>query len=166
MNFEELIRNWHKKKIVPEDYFSNFIFEYLAFIAYLKKIEHYEGDDRQTINQLKNSLRIAKIYEQLISGNHRLKVSIHQLIRELRDDPLKNVTRPEQLERHWSGNEIGVIRDTKDWENIVEFWYTVRNNLFHGMKDPECPRDMDMAEYAYKTINPLVGDFVKALEKK
>ena len=31
----------------------------------------------------------------------------------------------------------GVIHSLSDWENMVEFWYSIRNNLFHGAKNPE-----------------------------
>ena len=50
----------------------------------------------------------------------------------------------------------GCIRDDKDWENMVEFIYVVRNNLFHGGKDPEDERDQYFVEHAYKLLRPLV----------
>jgi len=166
MNFEKLIQNWHSKKIVPEDYFSNFIFEYLAFIAYLKKVAYFEGSDRATINQLKDDTRFASKYKEIIKADLNLQETWKNLIGELKKDPIKNVTSPRQLEKHWDGSRIGVITSTEEWKNTVEFWYTVRNNLFHGLKDPESSRDMKMAEYAYKTINPLVEYFVSQLNDR
>lgn len=35
MDYKDLIKNWHNKAS-DEDYFSKFVFEYLAFIASLK----------------------------------------------------------------------------------------------------------------------------------
>jgi hypothetical protein len=163
MNFEALIRNWHNKTIVPEDYFSNFVFEYLAFIAYLKKIRHFEGSDRDTIQDLKMDRSIENEYKDAIESNPALSQTLHNLIDELREKPIRNVSSPEQLRRHWTGPSPGVINSIHDWTNIVEFWYTVRNNLFHGLKDPENERDMQMAKYAYKTLSPLVGIFVSQI---
>ena len=166
MNFEKLIQNWHSKKIVPEDYFSNFIFEYLAFIAYLKKVAYFEGSDRVTINQLKDDARFASQYKEIIKADLSLQQTWEYLIVELKSNPITNVTSPRQLEKHWDGAKLGVIVSTEDWKNTVEFWYTVRNNLFHGLKDPESSRDMKMAEYAYKTLSPLVDIFVSQIGER
>ena len=50
----------------------------------------------------------------------------------------------------------GVIHSLKDWENIVEFWHSIRNNLFHGAKDPEKERDQFAVKYGYKTLKELI----------
>ena len=48
------------------------------------------------------------------------------------------------------------IKDKDDLENLIEFIYIVRNNLFHGEKDPEEFRDFNMVYYAYRLLKPLV----------
>lgn len=49
MEIKSLIQNWHYRAS-EEDYFSKFVFEYLSFIAYLKKIEFTSAKkDRQAI---------------------------------------------------------------------------------------------------------------------
>ena len=53
--------------------------------------------------------------------------------------------------------EQGKIRDLNDWENMVEFWHSIRNNLFHGSKNPQDDRDQLLIENGYKTLSPLVG---------
>lgn len=54
----------------------------------------------------------------------------------------------------------GVIHSLTDWENMVEFWYSVRNNLFHGAKNPESDRDQFAVEYGYKTLRALMEIFL------
>ena len=44
MGYKDLIKNWHSKAS-DEDYFSKFVFEYLAFIAHLKT-QLFESSDR------------------------------------------------------------------------------------------------------------------------
>ena len=44
-----------------------------------------------------------------------------------------------------------------DWENMVEFWYTIRNNLFHGSKKLDIERDEFLVEYGYKTLSSLMN---------
>jgi hypothetical protein len=53
------------------------------------------------------------------------------------------------------------MQDITDWENLVEYWYRVRNNLFHGRKAPEFRRDRDLVKYAYLTLAPLMENFIK-----
>jgi hypothetical protein len=47
----------------------------------------------------------------------------------------------------------GIVRSLKDWGNMVEFWYAIRNNLFHAGKDPSVLRDQFLVEHAFKTLN-------------
>lgn len=62
MDYRALIRNWHLKA-GEEDYFSKFVFEYLAFIAFLKTQKNYEEDnDRKTIQKLKQDETVKKRY--------------------------------------------------------------------------------------------------------
>ncbi len=53
------------------------------------------------------------------------------------------------------------MQDVTDWENLVEYWYRVRNNLSHGRKAPEFRRDRDLVKYAYLTLAPLMENFIK-----
>lgn len=39
---------------------------------------------------------------------------------------------------------------------MVEFWSAIRNNLFHGTKDPQDKRDRILVENGYKTLRELV----------
>jgi hypothetical protein len=58
------------------------------------------------------------------------------------------------------------VRSLSDWGNMVEFWYSVRNNLFHGTKDPNIKRDCFLVEHAYRTLaifmNDEIADFSDA----
>ena len=43
-----------------------------------------------------------------------------------------------------------------DWENMIEFWYIVRNNLFHGAKNIVEERDQFLVQYGYLTLRELM----------
>lgn len=159
--YKKLIRNWHERA-TEEDYFSKFVFEYLAFVAIIRKYI-FEGSksDRATIQDLKMKTPTRDKYLKKINRNKDL----NDLINYLKRAPLND---SEEL-KWWdcSGSSpcggssmgtlpIGYIRDNKDWENMVEFIYLVRNNLFHGGKDPEDKRDQYFVEHAYKLLRPLV----------
>lgn len=159
--YKKLIRNWHERA-TEEDYFSKFVFEYLAFNAILRKyISAEESNDRKSVQELKRKELIQKIYLKRINGNKDLEDLIYNLKKYPLNDSeeLKWWDCSEQTTCH-AGNKgsppSGYIRDNKDWENIVEFIYIVRNNLFHGGKDPEDARDQYFVEHAYKLLRPLV----------
>lgn len=46
---------------------------------------------------------------------------------------------------------------------MVEFWYTVRNNLFHGGKNPQFQRDKLLVENSYKTLSPFVDILIEQI---
>ena len=159
--YKKLIRNWHEKA-TTEDYFSKFVFEYLAFIAIIKKFKgRTSGTDRGAIQNLKRDDNIKQEYMKEINR----KEDLEKLIKYLKESPLENYG-----DLKWWGcsdpspcseprpeyQKGGFIKDNNDWENMAEFIYYVRNNLFHGAKDPEDGRDQCLVEHAYKLLNPLV----------
>ena len=177
MDYKELIKNWHNKAS-DEDYFSKFVFEYLAFIAHLKT-QLYKNvvGDRLVIQKLKQELRIKKIYLDKIQTKSSLKEDWNKIKNELDSKRHRNLSiNPNNYkEFKWyncSHNELnkqseeekgkskGVIHSLNDWENMVEFWYSIRNNLFHGAKDPEIKRDQFLVEYGYKTLKELIEIFL------
>ena len=175
MDFDKLIRNWHIKAS-EEDYFSKFVFEYLAFIAYLRKKKfRYENDkqDRTTVQRLKQDNGTKSAYLSRIQSNEELKSAWEQIKAKFDEKPFHDAARCslEQNEHAWwncshlklchqtkeeKEKRKGVIHNLKDWDNMVEFWYCVRNNLFHGEKDPENERDEFAVEFGYKTLRELV----------
>ena len=172
MNLQRLIRNWHTKAGGEEDYFSKFVFEYLAFIAYLKSNKYPDANsDRHAIQQLKRDSQLTKDYISLVHNKQELKRSWERVKKKFDAKPFQDAARVriDRQEHAWwncphdnpkekSSEEkaSGVIHSLKDWGNMVEFWYSVRNNLFHGAKDPERRRDQFAVEYAYKTLRELM----------
>jgi len=178
MGYRQLIRNWHAKAN-EEDYFSKFVFEYLAFIAYLKTERFPSTDpaksvnDRTVIQQLKREQTIRTNYLNCVHNSPDLSSAWQQLKVELDRSPLGNVTQNpdlvqqikwwncshERLEQKTQGEErriCGVLHSFDDWENMVEFWYSIRNNLFHGGKDPEAHRDLLVVKNGFITLRGLM----------
>ncbi len=149
-NYDQLIWKWYEKA-VKEDYFSKFIFLYLAFIASLRKRFFVNSrTDRDAINSLKHAKGIKKIYLEEVGRKQELNVKINRLIKELKEKPLENISmNNERIEKI-------SIKNENDWENLIEFIYVVRNNIFHGEKNPEEFRDLNMVWYAYYLLQPLV----------
>ncbi len=173
MNYKDLINNWHHKA-TEEDYFSKYVFEYLAFIAYLKtQLFGSDNTDRSVIQTLKQNNKIKEKYLKKIQKNPELRNDWELIKNELDQTRLGNVSRnlnSVQEIKWWncSHNNLseqtqeeeeklkGVIHSLEDWENMVEFWYSIRNNLFHGAKNPENERDQFAVKYGYSTLKELM----------
>jgi hypothetical protein len=173
MNYETLIKNWHRKAVRQRDIFSKFVFEYLAFIAILKTQLFRGTDDRPSIQYLKREDAIKDIYLNKVNSIKQLSDDWRVIIDELNRVGLGNTSRNpfEAQEIDWwncSHDHInqktvaeinrptGLLYGFDDWENMVEFWYSLRNNLFHGTKDPEIERNRLLIEYGCKTLRTLV----------
>lgn len=173
MNFDQLIKNWHSKAS-DEDYFSKFVFEYLAFIAFLKK-KRFTGttSDRNAIQRLKQDQGVKNLYLQKIENDQSVKQAWQNIKNELDNVRLGNVSQDgedveeikwwncssEHLDGQTQGEKQkikGVIHGLNDWDNMVEFWYSIRNNLFHGGKDPQDRRDQLVVENGYKSLGALM----------
>jgi len=176
MDYKRLIKSWHLKAS-EEDYFSKFVFEYLAFIAFIKTQAYNLASDRKAIQALKRDDDIRAQYLIKVRNYHNLASSWISIKSELDRTPLGNASRDpnntheiawwncshEQLQDKTPEEQnkgTGVLHSLEDWENMVEFWYSIRNNLFHGTKDPEVQRDKTLVECGYKTINPLMEIFL------
>ena len=157
IDYDELIYSWYQKASA-EDYFSKFVFLYMAFSAFLRKKRFPEcAKDREAIEKLKKDSEIKdKFYEFYVKCDRQMVVQIEALIRELKKQPLKNETD--------GRTNMVVINSIEDWGNIIEFLYIVRNNLFHGEKSPEAFRDSVMVYYAYKLLTPIVEVMVGMID--
>jgi len=176
-DYRDLIFNWHIKATREEDFFSMYVFEYLAFIAYLKNVLFWEqSSDRMAIQRLKQSGDRAGNYLEIVKGDRLLADLWKAVIQELSQCPLYNTSRDfdnPEIDDWWNNlgdkcdrnqkSQKGIVRSLDDWGNMVEFWYAVRNNLFHGGKDPSIERDRFLVEYAYRTMTVFMENEVKKL---
>jgi len=171
LNYDKLITSWHDKAC-DQEYFSKFVFEYLAFIAYLKKKKFTEeNSDRDVIQKLKQDDAVKEKYLGEVRNSLQISEWWREIMNELDRDSLVNVSRDHEcaeVNKWWncsssgpcepveSSGVAGKINGLNDWVNMVEFWYSVRNNFFHGGKDPNDARDKLFVENGYKTLRPLV----------
>src|SRR5260370_19026594 len=135
--YPDLIKQWFERSQSESDIFTKFIFLYISFIAFLTQ-ENSGKRDREIINSLKHAKDVRSYYLSLIQNNSELRATVQNLVSKLRKQPIRNDT--SRNNTHWKGIDDGVIQDETDWENLVEYWYRVRNNLFHGHKEPEFER--------------------------
>lgn len=177
-NYDSLIISWHEKSS-EGDCFSQFVFQYLSFIAHLKNNLFYkESSDRRAIQRLKQDKRIEIDYLKSIKDDQELHKAWQAVIDELKENPLLNssvdLDSPE-ISIWWNSSDIepdknsdkpkGMVHSLNDWGNMVEFWYSVRNNLFHGGKEPSVRRDIFLVNNAFVTLRPLMDNEIQKLHR-
>lgn len=182
MDYKRLISNWHIRASEEDDYFSKFVFEYLAFIAHVKtQLYRDVNPDRRAIQRLKRNQSLRKRYLERVRTKPTLKNDWEHIKITLDKVRFGNSSRSllgveeiewwncehEELSQRTSEEEQkvkGVIHSLEDWGNMVEFWYSIRNNLFHGAKDPENERDQFAVKYGYRTLKELMELFISEHE--
>ena len=161
-----LIKNWHEK--AKEDYFSRFVFEYLAFEVFLKKYKYSqldEASERFYIQKIKSDELYIRNWRDLVKTNNELNKIVNEIITFLNNEPLH------PTKNWWGCSEFkysdcnqkdnkGIILNQDDFVNIVEFWNYVRNNLFHGNKNPNNERDGILVTYAYQSLSIFMEQVV------
>jgi len=175
-NFNPLIAGWHEKA-AEGDCFSRFVFEYLSFIAHVKNNLFYDANsDRAAIQALKRDRRIRQEYLENIEAVPFICAAWNEIIEELEGRPLHNSSadpdNPE-IDKWWNtaadtpnredDRPKGRVLLLDDWTNMVEYWYSVRNNLFHGGKNPNIERDSFLVERAYITLRQLMDSEIALL---
>lgn len=181
MNYKRLINNWHIRAS-EEDYFSKFVFEYLAFIAHVKtQLYQNIGNDRKAIQRLKREQSVRQRYLNRIRTKPTLQHDWEHIKRTLDEVRLGNSSgnlfdveeiewwncEQEELNQKTPKEKRkvnGEIHSLDDWGNMVEFWYSIRNNLFHGAKDPENERDQFAVKYGYRTLRELMELLIREQE--
>ena len=140
----KVIIKWHEKAHKEQDDFIKFIVEYISFNALLNKRMGIQSD-RQHIQDLKENEMLKRLYL-----DHMKEPQIRDLMGYLNEDPIINVTRPN--DQFWDGR----LQSVEDYRNIIEFIYRARNNLFHGHKRLDYERDLEIIQYGYKFLRPLM----------
>lgn len=151
---KELIFKWYSRSQL--DYFDQYINLFIAYNAWFKKVTD-TTNDREAITSLKTR---NGIWDQYINNETmlRLRLFMQQIVDVTSKKPLENLTRSEDL--HWDG----VVVDINDWKSLIEFWYRVRCNLFHGSKSPEDAREAAIVKLAYLSLNEFMTEIVNRMK--
>ena len=160
-------------KASEDDYFSKYMFEYLAFITTLRKKGFTQShNEHHAIQLLKQNDHIKNLYLPQAKYSTNVDKAWREIKEELDFNPLIKVSNTGQIKEisYWNCSYIelnqkteeekrkksGVLHNLEDWENMVEFWRSIRNNFFHGGKDPEDKRDQLLVKNGFITLQLLI----------
>jgi hypothetical protein len=156
--YYNFIKVWHTKAM-EEDYFSKYTFEYMAFIAFIKTqlYPNLSTHDRKYIQKLKRDIILRDLWINEVGQNPEAQSDINNLKSMLESLSFNADNRWWNNESDNANNsadlsENSLLQGIRDLPNVIEFWYMVRNNLFHGKKSPEIEEDKLLVKHAFKTM--------------
>lgn len=122
---------------------DRFISLWIAFVSW-SEFESNGGTDREIIQWLKKSPFVLGIFRELLDNQQ-----FHSALKELRGVPIHRYVKDEQV----------VIDSIKDLDQVLEFIYVIRCNLFHGHEDLE---DDYLINHCFTILSMI---FAKIMEK-
>jgi hypothetical protein len=138
------IYRWYKKAQV--DYVEQYIRLYISYNAWYRNVTG-TVNDREAISILKKRFIMWDDYckgKTLID----MRLYVERLVILTNERPLVNNS-------VWNG----VVKDSDDWRNIIEFWYQVRCFLVHGSDIPQ-----KYVWLAYKTLELFMREIVQRMQ--
>jgi len=147
---EGVIMKWIEKAQV--DYCDMYIRLYIAYNAWFRKVTR-TSFDREALLRLKKRFIIWDDYV-----NDRVMRELRPI---LRDVAILTDIRPLLSGNKWNGK----VRDDNDWHGLIDFWYQVRCELFHGTTD--VPRHVlnQYASLAYQSLNIFMLEIMKRMKQ-
>ena len=151
-SFKERMVWWYAKlnnvKLkIWQDQWLDFILCWMIFDAYLTEISQI-GVDRDKLNYFYKNKSDFK--DGVLQSWNSLMVYINQL-KEL--SPIQDM-RPN------NNNKI-YLKDENNLEQVFDFIYQIRCNLFHGSKDIKNQKDFELVRYADKFLRCSVDYWMK-----
>ncbi len=152
---ETIIEKWYQRWIIENsDFTDKFIYLWISFNAFYKAYSTGNSQDYNTFlsqqsNKKDNERNQIEYIKLMFSGT---LIKNQNDIKEFYDF----------LQNRTDGKKWGVIRlekntlikysDIKLVNEFLEVIYTIRNNLFHGSKNPETENDKQMLEKSSKAL--------------
>lgn len=122
------------------DYFQLYVNLWIGFNSWFVSQSGIVRNDRQGIEWVKNRDHLKELFEK---GYLVRKIDVKEIKLFLESNPL-----PEDNRNGWTGK----LREDRSWEEIVEFLYQARCNLFHGRKNPNSYSDREIVRMAYECL--------------
>jgi len=150
---KETVFSWYYRGQL--NYVDLYINLFISYNAWFKKATS-KNKDRDAINALKER---SVIWREYIAGEalFGLRPILKKIVKLTHEQPIENLT---GNNRHWDG----VVGNDNDWKSLIEYWYRVRCNLFHGAKSPDDYRDQEAIRLAYESLNIFMGEIVRRME--
>jgi len=138
MDHKERVEEWYKRALEEKDEFVKFLLLYIALEVSVK-LKFKRIRDLKQDHSIKDKFYSKIDYEYL-----------EKLKQGLDENPHQNM-KPD-VNQYWSGK----LESVNDFNGIIDFIITARNNLFHGDKGLDEKRDAFIVKEGIRILQPLV----------
>ena len=158
MNKEEMeemisvIEEWRSAAEKENSYFAKYALEFFAFNSLVRLNFGDGGEQERTLIERCKGFFSCDNWRM----DDKTKKAIRGLVKITKERQLKNLTRNKKIK----------IENEKDWNNIIEAVYVIRNNLFHGHKQYSRERDNELVEVGYPILKWLNKILIENLRSK
>ena len=147
-----VIEEWRSAAEKENSYFAQYALEFFAFNSLLRLNFGDGGEQERTLIERCKGFFSCNNWQM----NDETKKAIQELIKITNERQLKNLTRNKKIK----------IKNEKDWRNIIEDVYVIRNNLFHGHKQYSRERDNKLVRVGYPILKWLNEILIENLRSK
>jgi len=150
-----VIKEWMSAADNENSYFARYALEFFAFNSLLR-LNFNNGGKREQERTLIERCKCFLCCNEF-QIDEKTKKDVEEIMKTTKEYPLINLTRNNRTIR---------IKNEKDWQNIIETVYVIRNNLFHGSKQYSRERDNNLVKAAYPILSWLNEILIKRLESR
>ena len=166
--------NWDKAKIIEwltfsekikigdcsawlETAYPKFAMVWMLFNSLYSQDLKNKYDSTQIRNFIQNN---DTLHKQLINTSEEYKNQVENLKNLLEEKELKSLTRNKSsITRR---NYPIKLEEPKEFDQVIDIIYTVRNNLFHGGKvQTDNERDSKLCFYSYNILKIFIEEYIE-----
>ena len=139
----DLIANWHQRAQI--DYSDLYMKLYVSYNAWYRRVTG-ANNEREAITRLKHRFVIWDDY-----CNGRAMQALRLIA--------------EAIVRHAAEHGGVIIKDADDWRGLIEYWYRIRCDLFHGSIELENRYFAQAVKLAYESLNVYMTEIVRRMNQ-
>ncbi len=160
LSVETIIERWYQKGVNENtDFTDKFMYLWVSFnafykaystgnsqsyIAFLSRQKNKNNSDRNQIEYIK------VIFTSFVIQDQKEIKEFYRFLQNRLDSMKSGIIRLEN-------NTLKKYSDIKSVDEFLEVIYTIRNNLFHGSKNPEIENDKQVLEKSSKALQNFLS---------
>jgi hypothetical protein len=145
----ELVLTWYNRAQI--DYSDLYMRLYIAYNAWFRRVTRTEFD-REAVRRLKKRF---VIWDDYINGKTLVRLGL------IVDEIVKNTHKRPLASNRWDG----IVHDVADWQGLIDYWYQVRCDLFHGSTVPTKDFHEERVKLAYSSLNLFMDEITMRIEQ-
>jgi len=145
----DLVFTWYDRAQI--DYSDLYVRLYISYNAWFRQVTRTDFDREAIARLMKRFI----IWDDYIQGKvlGRLMPIVSQIAQLTNAEPL--------ISSRWDG----CVHSETDWKNLIQYWYQVRCDLFHGSMGLRDKMQQQRIRLAYESLSLFMGEITNRMAK-